>query len=257
MSYKIVFFDIDGTLTSHLDGRIVKETKDVIQQLLNKGIIVVAATGRPQSMCNEIRDLGIETFITANGALAKHREEIIHKESVPQPLLRDVHQFALREKHTLSFFTDSYYVNGIKNEKILHTLRELYFLKHFPPSHPQIEEEEVCLMCLFGDEEIEGKFAKQFPELTLQRWHPYVSNLLHCEVSKSTAIKYVLQHFQIDRSEAIAFGDGDNDIDMLEYVGLGIAMENGGKKVKEVADFVTKPSCENGIQLALQKFGVV
>ena len=257
MSYKIVFFDIDGTLTSHLDGSILQVTKDAIQQLLSNGIKVVAATGRPQSMCDEIRALGIETFISANGALATHQDRIIHKVSVPKATIHDVHQFALREQHTLSFFTDSYYVNGVKNEKILHTLGELYFLKEFPPSHPQIEEEDVCLICLFGDEVIEEKFAKQFPELTLQRWHPYVSNLLHCEVSKSNAIKTVLEHFQIDRSEAIAFGDGDNDIDMLEYVGFGIAMANGGEKVKKVADFITKPSCENGIQLALQKLGLI
>ena len=57
-------------------------------------------------------------------------------------------------------------------------------------------------------------------------------NVLQQDVSKSIAIKAVLDHFNIDPKNAIAFGDGDNDIDMLEYVGVGIAMGNGSKALK-------------------------
>jgi len=67
MSYKIAFFDIDGTITNHEDGSIPHSTIEAIKALKNKGIRVVAATGRPLSMCKEIQELGIETFITANG----------------------------------------------------------------------------------------------------------------------------------------------------------------------------------------------
>ena len=72
------------------------------------------------------------------------------------------------------------------------------------------------------------------------------------EVSKSIAIKEVLKYFNIHSSEAIAFGDGDNDIDMLAIVGYGISMGNGSDKLKKSADFVTKKSNEEGIQFALQ-----
>jgi len=68
MAYKIVFFDVDGTITHQEDGSISTNTKEAIKALINKGIKVVAATGRPLSMCEEIRELGIDTFITANGA---------------------------------------------------------------------------------------------------------------------------------------------------------------------------------------------
>lgn len=55
----------------------------------------------------------------------------------------------------------------------------------------------------------------------------------------------------------IAFGDGENDIDMLEFVGLGIAMGNGSERLKEAADFVTKKSSEDGIEFALKKYGII
>lgn len=82
-------------------------------------------------------------------------------------------------------------------------------------------------------------------------------NVLQENVSKSLAIVKTLDSFGIGRSEAIAFGDGENDIDMLELVGLGIAMGNGNEKLKNVADFVTKPSSEDGIDYALKKYGII
>jgi hydroxymethylpyrimidine pyrophosphatase-like HAD family hydrolase len=82
-------------------------------------------------------------------------------------------------------------------------------------------------------------------------------NVLKEEVSKSLAIFRVLEFFNLDKSEAIAFGDGANDIDMLELAGLGIAMGNGNDQLKKVADFVTKKSSEDGIEFALKKFGII
>ncbi len=67
----------------------------------------------------------------------------------------------------------------------------------------------------------------------------------------------MLQYFDIDKSEAIAFGDGENDLDMLGFVGLGIAMGNGSEKLKEVADFVTNKSSEDGIEFALKTYGII
>ena len=70
--------------------------------------------------------------------------------------------------------------------------------------------------------------------LTFERFHGYVINVLEdSKVSKLTAIQKVLDHLNICKSEAIAFGDGRNDIEMLQYVGLGIAMGNGGEELKQ------------------------
>ena len=87
-------------------------------------------------------------------------------------------------------------------------------------------------MCLYADELAEKRYASQFSNIYLQRWHPYIVNVLQQDVSKSLAIKVVLDYFNISPENAIAFGDGDNDIDMLEYVGLGIAMGNGSTALK-------------------------
>ncbi|MDQ0914621.1 hydroxymethylpyrimidine pyrophosphatase-like HAD family hydrolase [Paenibacillus sp. V4I5] len=113
-------------------------------------------------------------------------------------------------------------------------------------------------MCLYADESEARKFIDNFPQLRFVRFHSYVMNILEKQVvSKSEAIKKVLDYYNIAVSNSIAFGDGGNDLDMLEFVGLGIAMGNGEERLKQMADFVTKKASEDGIHYALTKFGVI
>ncbi|QPC45863.1 Cof-type HAD-IIB family hydrolase [Mangrovibacillus cuniculi] len=256
MSYKIVFFDVDGTLTSHIDGSISEGTKRAIRKLINRGIKVVAATGRPFSMCRELEDLGIRTFITANGAYVKDNDTVLHKIRFDNDVLKEVMKYAGEKGHGLSFYTEKLHTNGVKNDQIKKALEETLSLSEFP-KEVLGEEEEVYLMNLFADEDMIKEYQDMFPQLIFKRWHPYILNVLKEDVSKSLAIKEVLDYFHLDSSEAIAFGDGGNDIDMLEYVGLGIAMGNASDTLKKIADFVTKGSHEGGIYYALEKFEVV
>jgi Cof subfamily protein (haloacid dehalogenase superfamily) len=257
MEYKIVFFDIDGTITHHIDGSISIKTKEAIKSLICKGIKVVAATGRPLSMCKEIEEIGVDTFITANGAYVKHKQVVIHKMPMDKKVVQEVVEFSKMENHALSYYNEQFSMNGVKQEDVLLALKETLSLNNYPAINPHIYNEEVYLMCLFANDESLDKYIHKFPHLTFKRWHPYVLNVLQEEVSKSLAILKILQYFGIDKSEAIAFGDGDNDIDMLELVGLGIAMGNANDSLKKVADFVTKKSGENGIEFALKKYEII
>ncbi|WP_273127520.1 Cof-type HAD-IIB family hydrolase [Bacillus weihaiensis] len=257
MNYKIVFFDIDGTLTSEKDGSISSSTKNSIKALLNCGMKVVAATGRPYSMCNELMELGIETFITANGAYVKHKQSVIYKNPLNSEILRKVVLFAQEEKYGLSFYTEDLYVNDVTDKKMVSALEETLSIKNVPTRIKQLLYDEVYLVCLFADEPTVRKFNQKFPHLSCKRWHPYIVNVLDKDVAKSIAVSKVLEHFSISPSEAVAFGDGENDLDMLEIVGLGIAMGNSCEKLKEVANYVTRKSSEAGIEYALKKFGLI
>ncbi|KGA98926.1 HAD family hydrolase [Alkalihalobacillus alcalophilus ATCC 27647 = CGMCC 1.3604] len=257
MNYKIIFFDVDGTLTDHTNGHIPLSTKKAIATLVEKGMKVVAATGRPLSMCHELRELGIETFITANGGYVKHQLEVIYKSPLQAKTLLEVCKFAALHNQGLSFFTEEFTMNGVQNEEIAAALAETLSVTQYPSVKEEIYRQEVFLMCLYANEEMVKKFKKQFPHLTFSRWHPFITNVLQVDVSKSIAIKEVLTYFGLDKSEAIAFGDGGNDLDMLELVGLGIAMGNANESLKKAADFVTKKSSEGGIEFALRKFGII
>lgn len=257
MNYKIVFFDVDGTLINYEDGCVEESTKQAIDLLKNKGIHLVAATGRPLSMCRELEELGIETFITANGAYVKHHDLVLHKTPIAKEIVQNVEAFAMEQQHSLTFFTEQLAMNSIQSPAALHAMQETLSLGDFPVINEKIANEEVFLMCLYTDEQGEKRYVSQFPNILWQRWHPYIVNVLQQDVSKSIAVQAVLDYFNIDSKNAIAFGDGDNDMDMLELVGLGIAMGNGSLALKNVADFVTKKSTEGGIDFALRQLQII
>ena len=253
MKHKILFFDVDGTITSEIDGLIPESTKVAIKQLIQNGYHVVAATGRPLSMCGEIAELGIETFITANGAYVKHQNQCIHKIVVPETIVQDIINFSSMHQHPLAFYSESYKIGEVRNEKFLEVLNDLFKLEEFPPTIDR-DLEETYLLCLFVDEENLQPYIEKFPHLEFQRWHPMVVNALTEEVSKSVAIEKVLTYFGYTKEQTVAFGDGENDIDMLEFVDLSIVMGNAKDHIKQLADYVTDKSSEDGIAKALKQF---
>lgn len=257
MKHKIVFFDVDGTITSYKNGTIPHSTKNAIRSLLQNGMKVVAATGRPLSMCKEIAELGIETFITANGAYVSHQGEIIHKMVFSRELEHQFTHFSSQQQHALTFYSEKLHMNEVQNGKVMKAMFETLRLEEFPPIKTSVDSGETYLLCLFVDDAELENYKLQFPTIHFKRWHPYIVNVLEEEISKSVAIEKVLDYFGLTKEEAIAFGDGENDIDMLELVELGIAMGNASEKVKETAHFVTKDSSEDGIEWALKKYGII
>ncbi|MEK4130242.1 Cof-type HAD-IIB family hydrolase [Solibacillus sp. FSL W8-0474] len=257
MKHKIIFFDVDGTITSYKDGTISQSTKTAIKQLLDQGFKVVAATGRPLSMCNELAEIGIETFITANGAYVTHQGNCIHKIVLPNETADQFSKYALAQHNALTYYSDTLHMNEVQNPKIQQALYETLRLQEFPPINEEVHLKEIYLLCLFADDVEIEKYKNQFPTIHFKRWHPYIVNVLEKDVSKSLAIQKVLDYFGLTKEEAIAFGDGENDIDMLELVDLGIAMGNAGEILKSTANFVTKDSSEDGIAWALKKYELI
>lgn len=214
--YKVVFFDVDGTLLSEIDRSMHGSTKEAIQRLIDKSVL---------------------------------SSEIVH----------DISGFAALHGHGISYFTEDFAMNGIASdsERVMQALSETLNVEKYPEKSRDLSEEVYCL-CLYADEIESQKFIEKYPMLTFDRFHGYVINVLeNNKVSKLTAIQKVLDHLNICKSEAIAFGDGGNDIEMLQYVGLGIAMGNGGEELKARADFVTKKASEGGISIALKEFRII
>lgn len=257
MSYKIVFFDVDGTLIDYKTGNISDSTKNAMQKLKSQGIHIVAATGRPLSMCKDLELLGIDTFITANGAYVKHQNKVIYKSVIDNQIVSNIKTLAKQKGQALTFFTEDLFFNGIKTPETLQALHQTLSIKDYPKVDESITDKEIFLMCLYSTLETVETYKKTYPNLIFQQWHPYIANVLQREVSKSIAAKAVLDYFDFSAEEAIAFGDGENDMDLLQLVGLGIAMGNGHEKLKQVANFVTKNCDQDGIEFALKQLKII
>ena len=94
-------------------------------------------------------------------------------------------------------------------------------------------------------------------ECAVTSWNDTGIDIIPRGGGKSAGIHKFMEEYGIERSEIMAFGDGENDIDMLQFAGIGVAMGNAGDKVKAAADYVTDSVDANGIENALRHFGLL
>ena len=91
----------------------------------------------------------------------------------------------------------------------------------------------------------------------IARWNDRGIDLILNGVGKVAGIRYIIEKEGFLPEECIAFGDAENDIDMIEFCGIGVAMGNAQEKVKAVADYVTTDIDQDGVKNALQYYGII
>ena len=148
--YKVVFFDVDGTLLSEIDRSMHASTKEAIQRLIDKGIHVVVTTGRPYSLCSQFMELGINTFISANGAHIKCGETVIHKSVLSSEIVHDLSEFAALHGHGVSYFTEDFAMNGIAahNGRVMQALSETLNLEKYPEKAGICQKKSIVYVCM-------------------------------------------------------------------------------------------------------------
>lgn len=109
---------------------------------------------------------------------------------------------------------------------------------------------------MFCTQDEEERYSR-FKEFDLVRWHERSTDVLPSGGSKAEGIKKVIEKLPFDREDTYAFGDGLNDLQMIEFAGTGVAMGNAVPELKKIADFITKPVDEDGIQYAVEALGLL
>ena len=95
------------------------------------------------------------------------------------------------------------------------------------------------------------------PNCRAVRWTPVFADIIPKTGGKAVGIEAMLNHLGLDFSQCAAFGDGGNDIEMLQAAGIGVAMGGSVKEVIQAADFTTRPLEEDGVEYALEKLGIL
>ena len=101
--------------------------------------------------------------------------------------------------------------------------------------------------------EMDATVAELLPHCRLPRWHPYFTDIVAEDNSKAHGMEAICRHFGIRQEETLAFGDGANDIEMLEWAGIGVAMGNADDIVKKHADQITTDVDNEGIENAINQ----
>lgn len=257
---KAVFFDIDGTLKSFKTHSIPQSAIDAINEVREKGIKVFIATGRYFKQIGDLNGLVFDGLITLNGAHCINSEnETIFTNPIPK---EDIE--ALLRYQSETFMFPSIFITE-KEELINYideNVKEISRLVDVPLSPVGIlsesDKKEVLQIDAFVNKEQEQELLETvLTHCNASRWNPLFADVNVQGNSKRTGIDKFLEYYSIELSETMAFGDGGNDIQMLQHVAIGIAMGNAGDEVKQVADYITDSVDEDGIQKALKYFGVI
>jgi Cof subfamily protein (haloacid dehalogenase superfamily) len=254
---KIVFFDIDGTLLNH-DKKIPKSTREALKTLTENGVHVAIATGRAPFMFADLReDLGIDTFISFNGQYVKHQDKVVHTNPLSRDEIKVLEEEAKKNGHPMVFLDHEAMMSN--HDEHPHILKSMDDLKmHYPGYDPSYyHNREIYQALLFCESNDEGGYRDAYGNLDFIRWHDYSMDVIPPGGSKAKGIEAMIKHLGFKRENTYAFGDALNDIEMLKFAGTGVAMGNGYQEVKEVADYITDPVDQNGIQKGLKKVGLL
>ncbi len=254
---KIVFFDIDGTLLDH-DKQIPVSTRNSLKALTESGVHVAIATGRAPFMFAELReDLGIDSFISFNGQYVKHKDKIVLTNPLSKEEITSLEEAAKEKGHPMVFLDHEAMMSN--HDEHPHIMKSMDDLKmHYPGYDPSYyHSRDIYQALLFCESKEEANYRNTYGNLDFIRWHDFSMDVIPPGGSKARGIEAMIEHLGFKRENTFAFGDALNDIEMLRFAGTGIAMGNAYKEVKEVADLVTDPVDQNGIQKGLQKVGLL
>jgi hypothetical protein len=267
MAIKLIAIDMDGTLLLP-DHTISPAVKQAIAAARERGVKVVLCTGRPYAgVHNYLKELHMEQegdyCITYNGALVQKASDgsTVAQTALSyddyrylEQLSRDVgsHFHALDRNTLYTANRDiSYYT---VHESFVATIplvfceaenmaRDIQLLKVMMIDEPAILDKAIARI----PSDVKEKY-------TVLKSAPYFLEILDKRVNKGTGVKALADTLGIQPEEIMTLGDQENDIAMIEYAGMGVAMENAIPAVKEVANFVTKSNLEDGVAYAIEKF---
>ena len=254
---KAAFFDVDGTLLSHRTKGVPESARKALDALKAAGIKCVVSTGRTIREMEKLPLGGItfDAYITMNGQLTLDAE---HRELYGMKLEGEVKDFALNlfgEKSypVILIEKDRLYVN-LANERLAEVQASIS--SGIPPveAYAGADLYQACVYITEDEEEILKPIADR---CEICRWHPGGVDVMAKGGGKKTAIRRLLEMENIRPEETIAFGDGQNDIGMLELAGIGVAMGNAVESLKRIADYITDDIDADGIEKALKHFDLI
>ncbi|MFS0882957.1 HAD family hydrolase [Metabacillus niabensis] len=255
-NYNILFLDIDGTILRP-DDTIEQSTKQAIAEVKEKGLEVFLATGRPLHEISHIaEELNIDSFIGYNGAFAIHKGEEIFNSPMNPKTVESYLEIAKNNGHELVLYTREKNIFPDLDSPAVKDFLEAFHLHYNEQFTPEVVTHILGITLINLTEQDPKLYEKADPTIHLSQVN--VDGLRHCydvirdTVNKGVAVNHILEHLQIPKEAAIAFGDGMNDKEMLSTVGEGFAMGNGHPELFQYAKHKTTKVTDSGVYNGLK-----
>lgn len=256
MKIKAAFFDIDGTLLSHESKTVPEDARQALRLLREQNVCVFTSTGRHilEFADLPVRDLEFDGYVLLNGQLCLdgQREVLSGYPIDREDILNILLLFEQRDLPIAFVEKDRIYINFIDDR--VRTAQKA--ISSALPTVGEYGGNDVYLVNVFAGEADVREALKQMPHCKMTWWTTFGTDIISKEGGKVSGMRRMLSHYGIAPEEIIAFGDGENDMEMLKFAGIGVAMGNAEPFVKECADYVTDDIDAGGIYNALKHFEI-
>jgi Cof subfamily protein (haloacid dehalogenase superfamily) len=263
-SIKLIALDIDGTL---LNSRheLTPRTEATLKQAAARGIQIVLATGKTRNSSRNITmRLGIKTpGVYVQGlVVVDENDQVLYQQTLDHDILKDMFDFVEGTDYSLTAYNGHTIIAGHHSPQ---TARLVHYHEPYPeivtPLHQLIATRPINKVQFFDDAERIQTIRKNIEPrlrgratLTMPAWE--ILEILPLGASKGVGLQWLLGHLAIDPQNVLAVGDGENDIEMIQLAGIGVAMGNAMPKLKAAAKYVTATNDEDGVAAAIEKYAL-
>lgn len=243
---KIIFFDVDGTLVP-LKGAARPRTLEALRRLHQNGIRLCIATGRAPMEVPKFEGVSFDAFLTYNGSYCFTPEQDIFKNTIPtEEVATLIRNAAALGRPVALANTTRLAANGSEPD-----LEEYFAIGgvelKIAEDFEEMAKGEIFQVLMGGREEEYLAILKDVPHAKIAAWWNRAVDIIPASGGKGIAVEKVLEFYGISKADSMAFGDGNNDLEMFGAVGTGVAMGNASEKLKAAAAAHCRTVMEDGI----------
>lgn len=256
---KALFIDIDGTLYSHHTHSVPESAKRALSALRKKGIPVLVTSGRHIAEIAQmpaVDEMEFDGYVLINGQCCYNgQKKAVYGQAFDQAHREVLLRIFNEKKYPLELAEDDrLLINYIDEEvELAHSM-----ISTPPPVIDKASDKAIYMACGFpGSKRLEA-FEKELGEgFVLTRWRNDALDIIADADGKMSGIRWFTEQLGIEEENVMAIGDGFNDVQMIRYAGVGVAMGNSDEETLKYADYVTADIDEDGLALALEHYGLI
>lgn len=263
---KLIAVDLDGTLVRN-DQTISAHTQEVMVRVQQQGVKVMIASGRPtygtRAVAETLRLAEFGGYVMSYNGGEIHdwqTRKVLHTQTLDSEVLPFLDTCARQHGFPIMTYVGQNVVSEVEdNEYVRYSSRRNGMPILRVPRFLEAIHEPVGKCIIVGDpaplQKLEATLRKQLlGRAGVFRSEPFFLEVVPLGIDKANGLRMLLGQIGVAREELMAFGDGYNDIPMLQFAGLGVAMENAEEPIKKAADFVTRSNEADGVAYAIEQF---
>jgi len=246
---KLLFFDYDGTLSYNYQSP-SQRTVSALNKVQNAGYKIFLCTGRCKGFIPEIKDIKFDGVISAAGARVSIGDKILFETTLSKELLKKYLQLAYSKGLFGALEGPDNMILFGKSPKIDERLGEFKSINSTEDFFERFADEPINKFSLWGETNMD--YLKEGKKDFFVVDHGHASEYIPLGCSKSNGMKRIADYYGQSIAETVGFGDSFNDLDMLKAAGIGVAMGNAIKEVKDSADVITDSVENDGVAVWIE-----